>query len=144
VNRAGEQLRSDSTVEPLWADGRERFSRPQPCAASTLIQNRTGSIAEGKEADLVVVRGDVATRIQDLENVETVFSNGVPFDAPACSPRSRADSACSRPQIHHLAVDRCGSSDGFRYVIANGPWLSRQQQSRPSPRRNDASGHRCL
>ena len=44
------------------------------------IQQRTGSIAVGKEADLIVVRGDPSTRIRDSSNVELVFSNGVLFD----------------------------------------------------------------
>ncbi len=44
------------------------------------IQQRTGSIAVGKEADLIVVRGDPSTRIRDSSNVEMVFSNGVLFD----------------------------------------------------------------
>ena len=40
------------------------------------IQDRTGSIAVGKEADLLVVRGDPSVRIEDIENVEKVFANG--------------------------------------------------------------------
>ncbi|HEX8111356.1 MAG TPA: amidohydrolase family protein, partial [Kofleriaceae bacterium] len=39
-----------------------------------------GSIAVGKNADLVVVQGDPATRIADVENVEVVFKDGVGFD----------------------------------------------------------------
>ena len=44
------------------------------------IQQRTGSIAVGKEADLIVVRGDPSTHIRDSSNVEMVFSNGILFD----------------------------------------------------------------
>ena len=44
------------------------------------IQDRTGSIQVGKEADLLIVRGDPAERIEDIENVEMVFANGVPYD----------------------------------------------------------------
>jgi hypothetical protein len=40
-----------------------------------------GSIAVGKNADLVVVQGDPATRIADIENVEVVFKDGVGFDS---------------------------------------------------------------
>ena len=43
-------------------------------------QDRIGSIEVGKNADLVVVKGDPATRIADLENVEIVFKDGVGFD----------------------------------------------------------------
>jgi imidazolonepropionase-like amidohydrolase len=40
-----------------------------------------GSIAVGKNADLVVVKGDPASRIADIENVEIVFKDGVGFDS---------------------------------------------------------------
>ena len=45
-------------------------------------QDRIGSIAEGKNADLVVIKGNPATQISDIENVEIVFKDGVGFDSP--------------------------------------------------------------
>ena len=39
-----------------------------------------GSIAVGKNADLVVMKGDPAARITDIENVEIVFKDGVGYD----------------------------------------------------------------
>jgi imidazolonepropionase-like amidohydrolase len=39
-----------------------------------------GSISVGKNADLVVMKGDPATRIADIENVEIVFKDGVGYD----------------------------------------------------------------
>jgi len=39
-----------------------------------------GSIAAGKAADLVVIAGNPAERIDDIEKVETVFKDGVGFD----------------------------------------------------------------
>jgi len=42
--------------------------------------NRVGSIAVGKDADLVVISGDPATRISDVRNVQTVFKQGVGYD----------------------------------------------------------------
>ena len=42
---------------------------------------RIGSIAPGKDADLVVVKGDPSTAIADIENVEIVFKDGVGYDA---------------------------------------------------------------
>lgn len=42
--------------------------------------SRVGSIAVGKQADLVVVNGDPSTTISDIRNVETVFKQGVGFD----------------------------------------------------------------
>jgi imidazolonepropionase-like amidohydrolase len=40
-----------------------------------------GSIAVGKNADLVVVKGDPSTHIEDIENVEIVFKDGLGFDS---------------------------------------------------------------
>jgi imidazolonepropionase-like amidohydrolase len=39
-----------------------------------------GTIAAGKQADLVVVTGDPSTTIADIRNVDTVFKRGVGFD----------------------------------------------------------------
>jgi enamidase len=39
-----------------------------------------GSIARGKQADLVVVAGDPSMTIADIRRVETVFKNGVGYD----------------------------------------------------------------
>jgi imidazolonepropionase-like amidohydrolase len=39
-----------------------------------------GSIAVGRQADLVVIAGDPATRIEDVRNVELVFRHGVGYD----------------------------------------------------------------
>jgi imidazolonepropionase-like amidohydrolase len=41
-----------------------------------------GSIAAGKAADLVVLAGNPARSIDDIETVETVFKDGVGYDAP--------------------------------------------------------------
>jgi len=41
---------------------------------------RAGSIAVGKDADLVVVAGDPAARIADLRNVQMVFKLGIGYD----------------------------------------------------------------
>ena len=43
---------------------------------------RIGSIAAGKQADLIVVRGDPSARIGDVQNVELVFKQGVGYDSP--------------------------------------------------------------
>lgn len=47
------------------------------------LQDRIGSIAKGKDADLVVVKGDPSQRINDIEHVETVFKDGVGYDTQA-------------------------------------------------------------
>jgi imidazolonepropionase-like amidohydrolase len=43
-------------------------------------QDQIGSIAIGKNADLVVIRGDPSAHISDIENVEIVFKDGVGYD----------------------------------------------------------------
>src|SRR5713101_2202778 len=40
-----------------------------------------GTIAPGKAADLVVIHGDPAAKITDIEKVETVFKDGVGYDS---------------------------------------------------------------
>jgi imidazolonepropionase-like amidohydrolase len=44
-------------------------------------QDQIGSIAVGKNADLVVLKGDPSKQISDVENVEIVFKDGVGYDA---------------------------------------------------------------
>ncbi len=43
-------------------------------------QDQIGSISIGKQADLVVIKGDPAAHISDIENVEIVFKDGVGYD----------------------------------------------------------------
>jgi len=40
-----------------------------------------GSIAVGKQADLMIVKGNPAAKITDIENVEIVFKDGVGYDS---------------------------------------------------------------
>ena len=43
--------------------------------------DRVGTIAPGKQADLVVIKGDPSKKIEDIENVETVFKDGIGYDS---------------------------------------------------------------
>jgi len=43
--------------------------------------NKIGTIAAGKQADLVVIKGDPSQKIEDIENVEIVFKDGVGYDS---------------------------------------------------------------
>jgi imidazolonepropionase-like amidohydrolase len=43
--------------------------------------DRIGTIAAGKQADVVVIKGDPSQRISDIENVEIVFKDGVGYDS---------------------------------------------------------------
>jgi len=45
------------------------------------LQDRIGSIAAGKDADLFIVKGNPAANIADIENVIVVFKDGVGYDS---------------------------------------------------------------
>lgn len=44
-------------------------------------QDHIGTIAPGKQADLVVIKGDPSKQIEDIEKVETVFKDGIGYDS---------------------------------------------------------------
>lgn len=44
-------------------------------------EERIGTLASGKQADLVLIKGDPSKTIDDIENVETVFKAGVGYDS---------------------------------------------------------------
>ena len=81
-------------VVPGYADQRqiellveEGFTPVQAISIGTLNgakylgrDARIGSIASGKQADLVVIDGDPSRTIADIRKVDTVFKNGVGFD----------------------------------------------------------------
>ncbi|HEY7353774.1 MAG TPA: amidohydrolase family protein [Terriglobales bacterium] len=85
----------DGGVVPGFADQREiellvegGFSPVEAIKVATLNgatylgrQNQIGSIAMGKNADLVVIKGDPSTHIEDVEKVEIVFKDGVGYDS---------------------------------------------------------------
>jgi len=45
------------------------------------VEDRVGSLAVGKQADIVIVKGDPSANIQDIEKVEIVFKDGVGYDS---------------------------------------------------------------
>ncbi len=47
------------------------------------IDDRTGSIAPGKDADLVLIQGDPSSKISDIRQVVTVLKKGVGYDSAA-------------------------------------------------------------
>jgi hypothetical protein len=74
-------------IELLVAGG---FPLEQAVRVATLngatflgLQDRIGSVAPGKDADLLIVRGDPTKAIDDLANVEIVFKDGVGYDPQA-------------------------------------------------------------
>ena len=92
---AGPDPTGNGGVIPGFGDQREvellveaGFSAVEAIRIATLngatylgLAERIGSIAPGKNADLVVVKGDPTKRIGDIENVEIVFKDGVGYDA---------------------------------------------------------------
>src|ERR1035437_9917960 len=44
-------------------------------------QDRIGTLAPGKQADLVLIKGDPSKRIDEIENVETVLKAGIGYDS---------------------------------------------------------------
>jgi Amidohydrolase family len=44
-------------------------------------QDRIGTLTPGKQADLVLIKGDPSRTIDEIENVETVFKSGVGYDS---------------------------------------------------------------
>ena len=45
------------------------------------LADRIGTIAPGKNADLMIVKGDPSKTIADIENVEIVFKDGIGYDS---------------------------------------------------------------
>jgi imidazolonepropionase-like amidohydrolase len=43
--------------------------------------SRIGTLKAGKQADIVVIKGDPSQKIEDLENVELVFKDGLGYDS---------------------------------------------------------------
>jgi hypothetical protein len=92
---AGPDPTGNGGVVPGFGDQREiellveaGFSPVEAIKVATLNgavylgkQDQIGSVAVGKNADLVVMKGDPSTKISDVENVEIVFKDGVGYDS---------------------------------------------------------------
>lgn len=92
---AGSDPTSDGHILPGFGDQREiellvdsGFTALEAIKIGTLNgatylgqSDHIGSVAVGKNADLVVVNGDPSVRIADIENVELVFRDGLGFDS---------------------------------------------------------------
>jgi imidazolonepropionase-like amidohydrolase len=92
---AGPDPTGNGGVIPGFGDQREvellveaGFSPVEAIRIATLngatylgLADRIGSIAAGKDADLVLVRGNPAANINDIEKVDIVFKDGVGYDS---------------------------------------------------------------
>jgi imidazolonepropionase-like amidohydrolase len=70
-------------VEGGMTPGQALATATIDAAKNVGVDKRTGSIAVGKEADLLLVDGDPSKRIGDLRHVEQVMSDGVLMDGDA-------------------------------------------------------------
>ena len=91
---AGPDPTGNGGVIPGFGDQREvellveaGFTPVQAIRIATLngatylgLADRIGTVATGKNADLVVVKGDPSKAIADIENVVIVFKDGVGYD----------------------------------------------------------------
>jgi imidazolonepropionase-like amidohydrolase len=92
---AGPEPTGNGGVIPGFGDQREiellveaGFSPVEAIRIATLngatylgLADRIGTIAAGKDADLVVIRGNPAADIRDVEKVDIVFKDGVGYDS---------------------------------------------------------------
>ena len=92
---AGPDPTGNGGVVPGFGDQREvellveaGFSPVEAIRIATLngasylgLADRIGTVAPGKDADLIVVKGDPASRIADIEAVEITFKDGVGYDS---------------------------------------------------------------
>lgn len=92
---AGPDPTGNGGVIPGFGDQREiellveaGFSPVEAVRIATLngatylgLADRIGSIASGKNADLMIVKGNPAANINDIENVIVVFKDGVGYDS---------------------------------------------------------------
>lgn len=92
---AGPDLTGDGHILPVFGDQREiellvdsGFTPVEAIKIATLKgatylgqADHIGSIAVDKNADLVAVKGDPGSHINDIENVELVFRDGLGFDS---------------------------------------------------------------
>jgi imidazolonepropionase-like amidohydrolase len=44
-------------------------------------EKRIGTLVSGKQADLLLIKGDPSKTIDDIEKIETVFKAGVGYDS---------------------------------------------------------------
>ena len=70
----------DSLDEPSHHDEDDKWSQRWDGDKSKSL-DRIGTIAPGKQADLVVIKGDPSKKIEDIENVEIVFKDGIGYDS---------------------------------------------------------------
>ena len=77
----GDQREIELLVEAGFTPGQAIQIGTENGATYLGQRDRIGTLAPGKQADLVLIKGDPSTNIADIENVETVFKAGVGYDS---------------------------------------------------------------
>jgi Amidohydrolase family len=77
----GDQREIELLVEAGFTPGEAIHIATQNGALYLGQQDRIGTLAPGKQADLVLIKGDPSKRIDEIENVETVFKAGIGYDS---------------------------------------------------------------
>lgn len=77
----GEQRQVELLVEAGFSPIEASHIATQNGARFLGRDNDIGTLAPGKSADLILIKGDPASRISDIENVDIVFKNGVGYDS---------------------------------------------------------------
>jgi predicted amidohydrolase YtcJ len=80
------QVSETSAKSNCWSRRVSRPSKPSRVATHNGAQflgelERIGTLAVGKAADVVVIRGNPAANIGDIRNVALVFKDGVGYDS---------------------------------------------------------------
>src|SRR5262249_51826614 len=77
-------------------------------------QEHIGSLAAGKQADIVITKGDPSTKIQDIENVEVVFKDGIGYDS-----RKLREAVSGEVGIREGTGEGDPATAGLRQAIGN-------------------------
>jgi Amidohydrolase family len=77
----GDQREIELLVEAGFAPEQAIQIATQNGAVYLGRQDRIGTLAAGKQADMVLIKGDPSKHIEDIENVETVFKQGTGYDS---------------------------------------------------------------
>jgi imidazolonepropionase-like amidohydrolase len=77
----GDQREVELLVEAGFTPAEAIHTQTENGARFLGESDRIGTIAPGKQADLVVIHGDPSTNIADIEKVETVFKDGIGYDS---------------------------------------------------------------
>ncbi len=77
----GDQRQTELLVEAGFTPLEAIHIATQNGAEFLAEADRIGALKAGKQADIVVIKGDPSQKIEDIENVELVFKDGIGYDS---------------------------------------------------------------